>query len=98
MTHDDLRELITMLGKSHETTLDPMLAAACRAFLGPAPGHKDPVRFLRNLGDICMNDCASSGFTMYVISAFLRDYPETAEEERVRQVALHADKANWSRV
>jgi hypothetical protein len=79
---------IAAFAKAPDNQLDKAGAKMCAEF---DPEVEDPVRFIRDLRDLCVRYAWSSGFVIQALSAAIASEPEETEENaRERRSALMA--------
>jgi hypothetical protein len=84
----DYSILIAKMAEAPDSQLDAAGAKLCREF---DPKTEDPVRFIRDLLDLCVRYAWSSGFVIQVFDAAIASEPkETEEEAKERRDALMA--------
>jgi len=69
-------DIIKVLAMAPESQLDPQGAKLCADWDG-----QDPVRFIRDLLDLCVRYAWSSGYLITLLDNLISDEPPEAEEE-----------------
>jgi hypothetical protein len=78
-------DLIAGFGRAPESQLDPDVASACAHFDGD-----DPIRFLRNMVDVCVHGGLSSDFVVAAADMVLRMAPEDFADKDARRDRLES--------
>lgn len=85
LTQTDLIEIIDILSKLSDDSLDTRLTQECKDFLKSPVLDLDPLRFIRDLLDKCVRYGAASGKTVSLLEEINNRFPPESEEEKEKR-------------